>query len=90
MRTLIAVLVILFLIFQYKLWFADGGFLDVIHQKKLIAAQVQKNQQLQQRNAILAAGIKAIRDSKQALESRARSDLGMIKKGETYYQVVSS
>ena len=89
MKTLIAVLVILFLVLQYKLWFADGGFVDVIHQKHQIAEQVKKNQVIEQRNAILTASIKTMqKQNKEVLENQARGDLGMIKKGETYYQVV--
>ncbi len=89
MKTLIAVLVVLFLVLQYKLWFADGGFADVIHQKHQVAAQVKKNNALEQRNAILSASIKSMqKQNKEVLENQARGDLGMIKKGETYFQVV--
>lgn len=89
MKTLIAILVILLLILQYKFWFAPGGFVDAMHQKKLIAEQTKQNADLKQRNAILSASIKAMQNNKEALESRARNELGMVKKGEVYYQVVS-
>ena len=88
MKTLIAALIVLFFVLQYKLWFGQGGFIDVIHHKQMVAQQTKKNSKIEQRNAILSASIKALQNNKEALETRARNELGMVKKGETYYQVV--
>jgi cell division protein FtsB len=77
------------LILQYKLWFSNGGFLESRFLTKKITTQDAKNADLQKQNAILMADVKALKHNDDAIESRARNDLGMIKKGEIFYQVVS-
>lgn len=87
-RILLAVLIILLAIFQYKLWFGDGGFIETIRFKKQITEQQKINADLQKRNTILMAEIEALKKNKNVIEAKARQDLGMIKNGETFYQVV--
>lgn len=77
-------------ILQYRLWFESGGVRDVIHLKSALSQQEASNADLRKRNAELLAQIKNLKGSEEAEESRARSELGMIKKGETFYQVVRS
>jgi len=88
-KPLAILLLILFLILQYKLWFAHGGFLETRTLKQKIAILQKKDENLSKQNAILMADINALKNNNNAIESRARNDLGMIKKGETFYQVVS-
>jgi cell division protein FtsB len=81
---LIAALAIL----QYRLWFESGGIRDVIRLKSTLSQQEGENEKLRKRNNDLLAQIQRLQNSQDTAESRARSELGMIKKGETFYQVV--
>lgn len=81
---LIAVLVFL----QYRLWFESGGIRDMLHLKTMIGMQQQENEQLKEHNASLLAEIRQLQGSQEATEEKARNELGMIKKDETFYQIV--
>jgi len=73
---------------QYRLWFEPGGLLDMMRLKKQLAIQKQENDKLRKRNEVLLDQVHHIKKNKDAVESRARHELGMIKKGETFYQIV--
>ena len=88
MRVLVITLLILVGILQYKLWFSGGSVPDVIHLKQTLDAQVQKNQDLQQRNNALEAEVNNLKQGQNAIEERARADLGMINDDETFYQII--
>jgi cell division protein FtsB len=88
MRALIAVLLLLLLVLQFKLWFGDGGLLEVRKLRQEIAAQQQQNAELRERNAALEAEVTDLRQGLAAIEERARSELGMVVRGETFYQLV--
>lgn len=88
MRWLIAILLILLALLQAKLWFGEGGFADVQRLEERVAEQVQRNDVLEQRNAELRAEVEDLRERLEAVEERARSELGLIKEGEEFYQVV--
>lgn len=77
-------------VLQYRLWFESGGIRDVIRLKGELAQQEAENGKLRKRNAELLAQVQGLKFSEDAEESRARSELGMIKKGETFYQVLKS
>lgn len=87
-KILIFVLLGLFLIFQYKLWFSDNGLTRMFSLKHAIAEQEGKNVEIQKSNAALAADISALKKNGLSVENHARNDLGMIKQGEVFYQVV--
>ena len=89
MKWLAAILGAFFILLQYQLWFVPGGIVSVWHLKKSVAQQQQKNQLLQTKNKVLAADIKDLKNGNQAIEEKARSELGMVKKGEVFYQVVN-
>jgi len=89
MKILMAILIILFIILQYELWFSKGGVTDVVHLKKIITKQKVINQKVEQKNQKLSQNIRNLKNNKQAVEARARQELGMVKKGETFYQVVN-
>lgn len=78
--------VLLFL--QYHLWFEQGGIVDMMQLKKILAVQAQENDKLKKRNDELLFQIQRLQNSHDAVESRARNELGMIKKDETFYQIV--
>ena len=81
-------LLILLIFLQYRLWFETGGIIDMLRVKKQLAQQVSMNDKLKKRNEKLSRQVQYLQASNDAVESRARNELGMIKKDETYYQVV--
>jgi cell division protein FtsB len=88
MRWLISVLIILLVLLQYRLWFGDGSLQDVWQLQQQIEQQKTENEKLRERNAALEAEVKDLKQGMSAIEERARSELGLIKKGETFYQVI--
>lgn len=88
MRAVILILAILFLLVQFKLWFGEGGFREVVRLETRVEEQRQKNTDLLQRNAELQAEVEDLRERLDAVEERARNELGLIKPDEQFYQVV--
>jgi len=88
MKTIIAALAVLFVLLQYKLWFGEGSMMEVWRLDRAIAVQSAENTQLRERNQALAAEVADLKQGVDAIEERARRELGMIKKGETFFQVV--
>ena len=73
---------------QYRLWFGNGGEREVAALHAQVRAQARDNAGLKQRNDALAAEVEDLKSGEAAVEERARSELGMIKPGETFYRVV--
>lgn len=73
---------------QYRLWFESGGIHDMLQLKKTLTQQAEENGKLKMRNEELLFQIQRLQNSKDAAEARARNELGMVKKGETFYQIV--
>jgi len=88
MRALLAILLLLLIALQYKLWLGEGGFADVRRLEQRVAEQAQENEILSQRNRELQAEVEDLRQGYEAIEERARSELGMIREEEEFYQVV--
>lgn len=88
MKALVAVLVVLLVLLQFKLWFGDGNMVEVWRLRQAIEAQQIENKVLKERNIALEAEVKDLKQGIEAIEERARSELGMIKKGETFFQVI--
>ena len=88
MRGIVAILVMLLALFQYKLWVGDGSLSEVWHLKQKIAAQEAENRALSQRNQQLEADVRDLKEGLDAAEERAREELGMVKRGEVFYLVV--
>lgn len=88
MRVLITILVVLLFVLQYKLWFGDGGFIDVWQLQRELESQKAENESLRERNVSLEAEVRDLKQGLQAIEERARRELGMIGEGETFYQTV--
>ncbi|MEM0954727.1 MAG: cell division protein FtsB [Pseudomonadota bacterium] len=90
MKWLALVLFLLLLLAQYRLWFAEQGSLAELHRLEAdIAAQRAKNAELAARNDQLEQEVLELQQGMETVEERARQDLGMIREGETYYQVVT-
>lgn len=75
-------------VLQYHLLFGRGNSGEVIALQNQVEHQKQENDQLRQRNAALAAEVEDLKSGEEAVEERARSELGMIKPGEKFYRVV--
>ena len=88
MRNLLLLLIVLLLYLQYQLWIGDGSLQDVWALHKEVELQRQENIELRERNAALQAEVTDLQQGLDAIEEHAREDLGMVKKGETFYQVV--
>lgn len=88
MRVLLAILLLVLLALQYKLWFGEGGYRDVQRLTLRVEEQARENEALAQRNRELEAEVDDLRKGLEAVEERARSELGLIKENEEFYQVV--
>jgi cell division protein FtsB len=89
MKLLVGVLAGFVLILQYRLWVGQGSLAEVNNLRKKVSQQRQELEKLGQRNQGLRAEVEDLKHGLKAVEARARSELGMIKEGETFYQVVS-
>ncbi|MEE8389023.1 MAG: cell division protein FtsB [Acidiferrobacterales bacterium] len=90
MKPVFYALIGLFLLLQYPLWFGSGGALAYWRLHQGINAQVAENKKLRERNESLKAEVIDLKSGQDAIEERARSELGMVKANETFYQVVNS
>jgi cell division protein FtsB len=88
MRWLTGLLLILLVLLQYRLWVGDGGLSDVRRLRHAVQQQKLTNEALRERNQALAGEVKDLKHGLDAIEERARTELGMVKQGETFYQVV--
>jgi cell division protein FtsB len=88
MKWLAAALALVLILLQYRIWVSDNGVRQVEHLRQAVAAQQAEDTQLAERNRQLAAEVRDLKTGMDALEERARSDLGMIGRNETFYQVV--
>lgn len=87
-RYFVIALVLLFLVLQYRLWVGSGGRADVHRLKGEIEILDAENEKLRSRNDALEAEINDLKQGEEAMEERARTDLGMVKEGEAFYLIV--
>jgi cell division protein FtsB len=80
------VLVALLVLLQYPLWFGKGGLLRVRDMERQVAAQREVNQTLEVRNASQEAEVRDLKAGYEAIEERARYELGLVKEGEVFVQ----
>jgi len=88
MKALTLVFVALIALLQYPLWLGKGSWLRVWNVSQLVDRQQEKNDKERQRNDALRAEVRDLKVGDNALEERARSELGMIKSDEVFYQVI--
>ncbi len=88
LRLLFGVLLVTFVVLQYRLWVGQGSLAEVAQLKRQIAGQELRLEEMRERNSILRAEVNNLKHGLEAVEARARSELGMIKEGETFYQIV--
>lgn len=84
----LGILVALLLGLQFSLWLGDFGLIRYWQLEEQVAAQSNVNEKLEARNRQLQAEVIDLKHGTDALEERARAQLGMIKKGEVFYQVI--
>lgn len=87
-RLIILGLVVLLLSLQYRLWVGDGSIAEVRQLKRQIAQQQAELAALDERNESLRAEVAGLKKGLAAVEARARSELGMIREGETFFRVI--
>jgi cell division protein FtsB len=88
MRWLIAVLLIILVGLQYRLWISEGSFSHRAALQEKIEIQQAENNRLQERNTVLALEVEALKSGLEVIEERAREQMGMIKEGETFFMIV--
>jgi cell division protein FtsB len=88
MRVLGIVLAVLIVLIQYPLWLGKGGWVRAWDNERQLAAQRAHNQRLQARNVALEAEARDLKEGSEALEERARFELGMVRKDEVFVQIV--
>jgi cell division protein FtsB len=90
MRGLSVALAVLLLLLQYSMWFGRGGLRDVAGLKDQIAAQETENARLDARNNALLAEVMDLKQGMDAIEEIARSEMGMVRQGEVFFQVLET
>ncbi len=88
MRVVLLLLLLLLAVLQARLWIADDGYRAAWRLSDQVAAQARENAMLVERNRALKAEVADLKIGLDAVEEIARSELGMIREGETLYQVV--
>jgi cell division protein FtsB len=88
MKILAGILGALILLIQYPLWLGKGGWLRVWHVEQDLSREKMKNARLEARNAGLAAEVTDLKQGTEAIEERARYELGMVRKDEVFFQIV--
>lgn len=88
MRWISLILVALILLLQYPLWLGKGGWLKVWDLGQQVEVQKQTNQKTQTRNAVLDAEVRDLKQGTEAIEERARNELGMVKPNEVFFQII--
>ncbi|PXV61473.1 cell division protein FtsB [Dyella jiangningensis] len=87
-RWVALILILLLIALQVKLWNGHGGVHEVEALRAAVKKQGEDNDKLTTRNQALGADVSDLKHGEQAVEARARAELGLIKPGETFYQVV--
>lgn len=88
MRLITAVLLLFLILLQYRLWFGKNSVPDYLALEDEVSRQIVNNNKLKQRNKLLYADTDDLKSGTEAIEERARHELGMIKQGETFFRVI--
>ena len=90
MRTMLVILSVALVVLMYRYWLSDDGIREVWRLEQAVAEQQERNEQLRHRNSELEAEVADLKGGSDAIEERARAELGMKRDNETFYQVVES
>lgn len=88
MKLITLILLVLLAMLQYRLWLGHGNLLEVRQLEQTHAEKIAENKNLKEKTQSLAADVLDLKHGLEAIEERARSEMGMIKQGETFYQIV--
>lgn len=88
MKTLVLILAFLLCFLQYKLWFGSGSLNEVRQLEDTRLALIDENSELAERNESLTAEVMDLKHGKDAVEERARSEMGMVRSDEYFYQII--
>ena len=88
MKLLTLALLMVIALLQYPLWLGKGSWLRVWEVDQKLRAQGESNQKLQARNAVLDAEVRDLKQGFEAIEERARSELGMVRRDEIFFQIL--
>ena len=88
MKFITTILIVLLCMLQYRLWLGNANLIDVRNMEQTKIAKIAENDRLQERNQSLAAEVQDLKSGLEAIEERARSEMGMIKSDETFFQIV--
>ena len=88
MKIVISIMGITLGFLQYQIWFGNGGVLKIKEIQQAIKKQQKINEGMEQVNNALAAQVNDLKSGSEAIEEQARNELGMIKPGEIFYQLV--
>lgn len=90
MKWMLGILIVLLLTLQYRLWVSEGSLADVVRLEREIKIQQADNDRLRERNRILAIEVNDLKTGLDSVEERARNDIGMIKKDETFFMILDA
>ncbi|NQY51429.1 MAG: cell division protein FtsB [Piscirickettsiaceae bacterium] len=88
MKLVMMVLTAMLIILQYRLWFSHDGIPSILHLNLVVKIQQQNNALLKERNQVITVEVLDLKNGLDALEESARSELGMIRQGETFFQII--
>jgi len=88
MRLITIILAVLLVLIQYPLWFGKGGWRRVWELDQQVTAAQKRNEDLKARNAKLESDVRDLKEGTDAIEERARYEMGMIKQGEVFVQII--
>ena len=88
MKIFLSIIILLIALLQYRLWFSNNGVEQIQHDQLMLADLKKQVEKKRERNAALYAEVEDLRKGQESLEERARNELGMIRAGETFFQVL--
>jgi len=88
LKILIAVLILIFISLQYRLWVGEGSFADIDRLDQQVGVQESENAELEERNASLLNEVEELQTGMDAIEEHARNELGLIQEGETFFLII--
>lgn len=90
LKLITLILLVLLALLQYRLWLSHGNLFEVERLERIKAEKIEENQRMRERNQALAADVQDLKQGLEAIEERARSEMGMIKADETFFQIVTT
>ncbi|MEW5837419.1 MAG: cell division protein FtsB [Pseudomonadota bacterium] len=88
LKIVVILLALLFTALQYQLWFGEGSWPRAQAMREKLELQMSENEKLQQSNAVMEAEVLDLKTGLDAIEERARADLGLVRQGDVYFQVI--